>query len=99
MPALLAGLNLMPPLEFALVSSVERCEKPEPRIFERALELAGVTPSEALHAGNDLENDARAARAVGMRSALVEHGSPIATREFPVLRDLFALRQYVAELA
>jgi putative hydrolase of the HAD superfamily len=46
--------------------------KPNPRVFERALAVAGVEPSEALHAGDKLDNDLEGAAAAGVRAVLVQ---------------------------
>jgi putative hydrolase of the HAD superfamily len=51
--------------------------KPSSRVFERALAVAGVEPSEALHAGDRLDNDVQGAAAAGVRAVLVQRdGSP-----------------------
>lgn len=43
--------------------------KPDPRLFLAACEIAGVDPGAALHIGDDLELDVRAARAAGLGAA------------------------------
>jgi len=43
-------------------------EKPDPRIFECALKLTGVTPTEALVVGDRIETDIAGAKAAGMRA-------------------------------
>ena len=43
-------------------------EKPDPRIFEHALDLAGVPASEALFVGDRIETDVAGAKAAGMRA-------------------------------
>jgi putative hydrolase of the HAD superfamily len=51
--------------------------KPHPRVFERALAIAGVAPSEALHVGDKVDNDVRGAAAAGVRAILVQRvGDP-----------------------
>ena len=51
--------------------------KPSSRVFERALAVAGVQPSEALHAGDRLDNDVQGAAAAGVRGVLVQRdGTP-----------------------
>jgi HAD superfamily hydrolase (TIGR01509 family) len=52
--------------------------KPGRAIFERALELAGAGPAEAVHVGDSLDNDVAGARALGIRPVLVvrDGGSP-----------------------
>jgi putative hydrolase of the HAD superfamily len=56
----------------AVVTSAEAgVAKPDPGIFERALELAGVAASEVIHVGDSLDNDVAGARAAGIRPVLV----------------------------
>jgi putative hydrolase of the HAD superfamily len=45
--------------------------KPDPKIFEHALGLAGAAPRDALHAGDDVEADVEGARAAGITPVLV----------------------------
>ena len=50
-----------------VISSEVGADKPHPFIFERACELAGVAPNEALHVGDDPSGDWEGAAAVGLR--------------------------------
>ncbi len=51
-----------------VVSSAEvGASKPDPAVFERALEIAGTTASRALHVGDTVEEDVAGARAAGIR--------------------------------
>ncbi|MCE9593034.1 MAG: HAD-IA family hydrolase [Planctomycetes bacterium] len=93
----LAGLGLRDRLDFVLASAKERCEKPEPAIFRRALELARVAPNEALHAGNDLEKDVRGARNAGLDAVLVDHAGEFEPCPFPRVRNLVELRTTILE--
>jgi putative hydrolase of the HAD superfamily len=67
--------------------------KPHPRVFERALAIAGVAPSEALHVGDKVDNDVEGAAAAGVRAILVQReGEPLAGVEaIRSLRELPAL--------
>jgi putative hydrolase of the HAD superfamily len=67
--------------------------KPHPRVFERALAVAGVAPSEALHVGDKMDNDVEGAAAAGVRAVLVQReGEPPAGVEaIRSLRELPAL--------
>ncbi|MFL6583897.1 MAG: HAD-IA family hydrolase [Chthoniobacterales bacterium] len=51
---------------FVFISSELGFDKPDPRIFQRALELSGRTGGEVLHVGDDPERDWNAARAAGL---------------------------------
>ncbi|XP_071534916.1 rhythmically expressed gene 2 protein isoform X1 [Panulirus ornatus] len=59
--------------DFVINSYSARVAKPDPRIFQQALRVAGsdICPSEALHIGNDLHRDYLGAKAVGWQSFLV----------------------------
>jgi len=48
--------------------------KPDPRIFEFALDLLGVRANEAVMVGDSLEADIKGALGVGMRAVLVDDG-------------------------
>jgi putative hydrolase of the HAD superfamily len=56
-----------------LTSAQERVAKPDPRIFERALALAGdPAPAQTWHVGDDLAADVRGAQAAGLTPVLVD---------------------------
>lgn len=80
LPEILRGLGLDRALDFALVSALERREKPEPEIFELALRRAGVRAERAVHLGDDLVRDVHGARALGILPVLIDrsraHHSP-----------------------
>jgi putative hydrolase of the HAD superfamily len=73
LPALLATLGLARLLDVVQCSAIARLEKPDPAIFRRALDEAGVAAHEALHAGDDLERDLLGARHAGLHAVLVDH--------------------------
>ena len=50
-----------------VISSEVGADKPEPFIFQRALQLVGVAPDEAMHVGDDPAGDWESAAAAGMR--------------------------------
>lgn len=60
--------GLAPLLDGAVISAEAGVAKPDPAIFARALELAGVTAAEALHVGDTAELDLAGARAAGIRA-------------------------------
>ena len=95
LPEVLRGLGLLERVDFALVSSLEQAEKPEPEIFERALAQAGVDAGEALFCGNDLEHDVRGAERLGLAAVLVDH--PL-TRNGAVAEPGVARVESLAEL-
>lgn len=64
------GLDAL--VDGAISSAEAGAAKPDPRIFARALELAGGDPSGGLHAGDSLEYDVAGAHAAGLRAVLVD---------------------------
>src|SRR5262245_19226740 len=66
LPRLLAALELAPAFDFVLGSAEARLEKPDPAFFRAALARAGAPAESCLHAGDDLERDARGALAAGI---------------------------------
>jgi putative hydrolase of the HAD superfamily len=69
--------------------------KPDPAIFQRALELAGADPGEALHAGDSLEEDVAGARAAGVEAVLVRRDAAPPPDGVTAVRDLGELAEHV----
>ena len=105
LPGIVEGLGLGSRLDFVLASAIERVEKPDPEIFARACARAGVLPSEALHAGDDVRKDVLGARAAGLLAVLVDHasagvaGNPTdPATGAPKLASLWALSEWIARV-
>ena len=77
LPDWLAPTGIMELVDGAVTSAEVGAAKPEPRVFERALTVAGVEPGEALHVGDKVDNDVEGAAAAGIRAVLVQReGEP-----------------------
>jgi putative hydrolase of the HAD superfamily len=82
-----------------LVDSTEvGCVKPDPRIFQRALEVLAVSPSAATFVGDSMPRDMAGARALGMRHIWLAGAEPATTgpcccrdRQIRSLRELEAI--------
>jgi len=72
LPTYLKWLGVDRWLDFAIASAAIGMSKPDPGIFRRALELAGVSPGEAVHVGDSMEADVRGARSVGITPVLID---------------------------
>jgi putative hydrolase of the HAD superfamily len=72
LPRVLEGCGLGDLLDGTVTSAEAGARKPDPAIFERALELAGCEPAEALHVGDTAEEDVVGARAAGIRPLLID---------------------------
>ncbi len=89
-------MDLAASFDVIVCSAVERVEKPEPAIFELALERMGVHAGAALHAGDHLGSDCRAALSVGMRTVHVDHsGTTEGEGGIPRVTSLPALGEHV----
>jgi putative hydrolase of the HAD superfamily len=66
------GLDLERYLDFVLASAVVGAAKPSPKIFEEALRQARVSPEEALHVGDSLEDDVLGAQQAGIHAVLLD---------------------------
>ena len=79
LPEVLERTGLAPLLDGVVSSAAAGAAKPDARLFEAALELAGVAPADALHVGDRPDNDVEGAHALGMRAVLIArdgHGTP-----------------------
>lgn len=72
LPELLHALDLVRHFDFIAASARIGYEKPHPRIFEWALERAGVDPAEVVHVGDHVDADVQGARAVGIDAVLID---------------------------
>lgn len=57
--------------DIIVLSSQVKLKKPNPAIFQAALEQIGVAPKEAVFVGNDLTADIMGASAMGMKTILI----------------------------
>jgi putative hydrolase of the HAD superfamily len=77
LPEVLARIGLAPLLDGVVASAVAGARKPAAAIFERALLLAGATPSEAIHVGDSRLDDVEGARGAGIEPVLLRRdGGP-----------------------
>jgi putative hydrolase of the HAD superfamily len=85
----LEDLGWMRYFEGVVVSAVSGFEKPDPRLFEEALETSGVGRERALHVGNEPVADVKGAAEAGIDAVLVDRrGNAEAPEATFVVRDL-----------
>ena len=65
--AVLEETGLAPSVSVAVDSTLAGCKKPDPRIFQVALDALGASPEEAVFVGDSLRRDMTGARGMGMR--------------------------------
>ena len=76
--AVLERCGLAPLLDGAISSAEAGSRKPDPGIFESALELAGCRREEVLHVGDTAEEDVAGAEAAGIRVLLIDRSGEAA---------------------
>lgn len=72
LPMVLDEVGLSVALDSVVTSAGVGARKPDPAIFEAALEVAGCTAAEALHVGDSPDEDVAGARAAGIRALLID---------------------------
>ena len=89
----LARLGLAALLDGIVTSAEAGARKPSPAIFERALNVAGVGPHDAVHVGDSIDEDVAGAAAAGIDAILVlrdGRGAPAGVRTIASLAELVA---------
>jgi putative hydrolase of the HAD superfamily len=77
LPNWLAPAGILELVDGVVTSAEVGAAKPSPRVFERALAVAGVEAGEALHVGDKVDNDVEGAAAAGVRGVLLRReGDP-----------------------
>jgi len=72
LPDVLARVGLADELDGVVTSAAVGARKPDPRLFEAALEVAGRAADEALHVGDTPTEDVEGAKAAGIRALLID---------------------------
>jgi putative hydrolase of the HAD superfamily len=90
---LLVRLEIDRYFDFLVISAGVRSEKPQPAIFQAALDRAAVRPAQALHVGDSLHADVGGARAAGITPVLLDRrgrysGRPVDARVIRSLAEL-----------
>lgn len=94
--ALLDRLQLASCFDCVLDSHDEGVEKPDPRIFEIALERSGATRETTIHVGDLYQVDVVGARAAGLRGVLLDQKNLYGDADCPRVRSLADLADQVA---
>ncbi len=83
LPELLHSLDLVGHFAFIAASARIGFEKPHPRIFEWALNQAGVPASQVIHVGDHVDADVLGARGVGIDPVLIDRHGRYGPAEVP----------------
>ena len=96
---LLERLGLAPAFEVILDSAEEGVEKPDARLFQRALERLGADAATAVHVGDIYHVDVVGARAAGVRPVLLDEAGLYPDADCPRVRSLAELAGHLAPSA
>jgi putative hydrolase of the HAD superfamily len=93
LPDWLAHTGLLDLVDGVVTSATAGSAKPDPGIFEKALQIADARADQTVHVGDSLENDIAGARAAGIRPILVRRDgdTPPGVDSIATLRELPAL--------
>jgi putative hydrolase of the HAD superfamily len=71
----LGALGLTPLISTVVIPAHVGAAKPDRAIFVHALEKLGAAPADALHVGDDLDDDYRGAEAAGLQAVLLDRAA------------------------
>ncbi len=88
--AILRHHDLIRYFDFAVVSATARLAKPNPGLYQLALQRADAIPDYALHVGDSYVRDVLGARAAGVQAALLDRARAIRPEQVdcPLIYDL-----------
>ena len=75
LPPIVTALGIESHLDVLVTSKEVGAEKPDPRMFNAALEKVGILPQEAVHVGDQYHSDVGGARGVGINPVLLDRGN------------------------
>ncbi len=88
---ILDNLEIGHQFDFILASTVIGSAKPDPFIFEQALQLSGALPNEALHIGDEPATDITGAKALGIDAILIDRKNRYPDCDAKVIRSFMEL--------
>lgn len=91
----LRNSNLSPFFDQVITSEKVGVKKPNPVIFEYALEIAGADAHESVMIGDNFEADIIGAMDVGMQAIFCKFNGEIATRQVPTVDNLLELKKFL----
>ena len=79
-------------VDFTLSSMDVGASKPDPKMFQAALNQAGVPPEQAVHVGDQIETDIDGAKGVGINPVLIDrHSAAVGYEECPRITTMTEL--------
>ncbi len=95
LPDLCHGIGISRHFDFILSSANIGLHKPDPRIFEIALQRAGVSAHDAWHVGDHYYADILGARSAGLEPVLIDRTGNGVKADCLVVRDLAELAEEI----
>ena len=101
---LLGRLGLLHHVDIAVISAESQIEKPDPRIFDHALDAMDAAPERSFHVGDTWKDDVVGAAGVGMHPVWLNpegHPVPSSARQLPrysAIRSLAELPDVLARV-
>jgi len=89
----LEQLGLMPHLDFAYVAAEVDTWKPDPRIFNRALEITGSLPRRTIYVGDNYFADINGAKNAGIQPILIDPDGIFPYADCSVIQSLGELAE------
>jgi putative hydrolase of the HAD superfamily len=89
----LGRVGLSDQLDGVVTSAAVGVGKPHPAVFQRALELVGMDPADAVHVGDNLREDVDGARAAGIEAVLIIRGEASDRPHRPKVPTVRTLRE------
>lgn len=91
----LQNSNLLPFFDQVITSEKVGVKKPNPAIFQYAMELTGAGAHESVMIGDNFEADILGAINVGMQAIFCKFNGEIATKEVPTVDNLIELKNFL----
>lgn len=95
---MLVELEVGDVFDVKVISGIAGIEKPDPAIYELAVDRAGIHPSHAVHVGDSPGLDVQPARAVGMKPVLLDRTGRYPNEDVPTIRSLEDLASLISNL-
>ena len=95
--SVLSELGLIHFFDSVVISAEVGIKKPDPRIFDSALEQTGMKPGEVVYVG-DTEDDTEAARAAGIVPILIQRENEGNAFDFSVNEDSSAEKEWTLDV-
>jgi putative hydrolase of the HAD superfamily len=96
--AILAAAELSDYFDHIIISCEVDCRKPDPAIFNLAMQTAGVNATDCIYIGDNYYDDAVGSRKVGMPALIINRFGTLGVEEIkdcPVINDISEIFKYL----